>query len=398
VHSIIFIVNFTQKERTMKKTAFISGILLVIFTVTAFCQENGLLQKRLLTFNGSYFQAPYTWYNDVSYPTEDLNWCIWGALGTAMLYNKWPAGAYFSGPNGQQIPQMDYSWAPYYFNYNSLLAAWPANGSLNTTSIVPLAIENQQNGFVRSDVNSRAIYETTRLYYAAARATGVAQNQGGAVSILRKSNHPKLAYIAQAKLGFPYTQAIPIASASIALVKSHLTYWQQPIIVLGDGHAYWMDGYKLVGSTDYVRIAENYDVEGKWMPWTKFISSSSGLYFPPLTLLCIWSPKLGTDTRSYITLYYGDNYIPNSGGNTYWGRVEVKNVSSGIRTIMYRVSNKAGTVIFPTQTVTCNPGQTAISNWFNFSVPSGTDYEKLTISFGGNYTDFYCALTEDKGY
>jgi hypothetical protein len=384
----------------MKKSYAIGILALAVFVSGAFCQD-GLLKNRILKWQGPNFVLPYSWYNDVTYSDDDPNWCIWGAMASSMLYNTWPEAVFFSGAGVQHIPNVVGRRLPYYFNFPSLLAAWPAGGSLSQGANVPLAAGNF-GGFTRSATNSLAINETTRLYYCGQRATGLGSGLSGAESMVGNvANHPKMEHIMKAKLGSFYTQARTATTSQLSIVKSNIVDWKQPVMVLGSdnpgsGHAYWIDGFKTVNNVNYVLVNEAWGTTGTWIPWTQFLSANPGVSYPPKTFVYVWSQVLGTDGGTRVYLYYGDSYIPSSGGNNYIAQLEVKNIAATAQSIMYKVQDKAGTILLATETLTCNPGAVQFSSGFNFSVPAGTDYQKLTVSFGGNYRSFKMAITEAK--
>jgi hypothetical protein len=360
----------------------------------------GLLQKRILTFNGQYFSAPLTWYSDTTYPRDDANWCIWGALATAMLYDNWPLGAFYSGNNGQQVPDSDYTYRPYYFNYSSLLAAWPAGGALNTTAIVPLAPQQlvpdpNYPTPTRTDAHSRAIDETARLYQAAYRATGLAPGISGADDLLMNaSRHSQVAHILRDKLGFIYAQSYAVSSNPKDVVKNNLVNLKQPVMVLALGHAYWLDGFKTDTTGDMVRLVEAFDREGVWKLWTDFVAGT-GMQYPPVTVVTLQNQTLGSDGKQAVTLYYGDAYVPSSGGKPYLGRLELQNTSTtSAKTITVSVKDKSGTTILPQQSLTFKPGAVRLLDWFQFSVPTAPGYQQLVISFGGDFKSFKLVVTD----
>lgn len=287
------------------------------------------------------------------------NYCIYGSI--ASLINKYehPRELYFSGKNHDlnivQVPYFDWSFSSYRPNYQALKSGWDEYNTLDVNKNVP---GNDRNSY------NEAKYEVTRLYMAASAAVG-----HYSTFLYDKWGHYYLIMTLKTKLGYVNARYLDPAWRNASDKVRYELLAGRPVLVLAQGHAYFLDKYEN-GKYRTVEWGEDRCTGSCYELFTWNELLTSGPLYPPMTFVTHLDPDIplgGSRSEFKHSFIYGDPYVPNSGGVSYYGKVQIENRGHSDR--RFEVTVEWGQNIIGDSTLSIPAGQLRHSSWYTFDVP-----------------------------
>jgi hypothetical protein len=357
----------------MKKTAFIGAILIIFLSSIAHAQwptespngsyPQGLMGHHWFNYNNDFVRDIYQFSRwDPVRQTDSVNWCIYGAIASIMLYHEWPAESWFSGFNSSN--ELEYIWG-HEWDYKAIKSVdWHTD---------PATVDLQYNPGSAAD-------EITRLYVAAHRASQAGSSYGNLLYYENEPwygkyyyNHHRIRWTFINKLGFPDCHSIYVPWASHDwgdTVHYQVNVLKNPVIGVEAGHAYVIDGVKKEGRIYKFHVCDFYT--SKWQ--TKDDLVQGGLK----TLILPGSPRVKVQTLRNFVFCFGDFYLNQTGGTDRWGLLQIQNVSQTTQPYKVTIRSNSGAVVAQS---TFSGGWVNYLGWLDFNVPASTDSNKFARNY-----------------
>lgn len=345
-------------------TLFVAVIIGIVFAplISIVNADSPIFHGRATNYRSPYVER----FSDIQWRGSDpildsgnINYCIYGSIASLMNKYEHPRELYFSGKNHDlkvvQVPYFDWTFSSYRPNYQALKSGWDEDNALDVNKDVP--------GNGRTNYNE-AKYEVTRLYMAASAAVGPYSE-----FLNDKWGHYYLIMTLQTKLGYVYARYLDSASSNASDKVRHELLAGRPVLALAQGHAYFLDKYEN-GKYRALEWGEDRCTDSCYELFTWNELLNSGPLYPPMTFVTHLDPDIplgGSRSEFKRSFIYGDPYVANSGGVSYYGKVQIENRGHSDRRL--KVTVEWGPNIIADSTLSIPAGQLRRSSWYTFDVP-----------------------------